>query len=170
MGDCQCIIDNLYSSNEKEIDAIMADVRAVVNEVALLGGATMKDLESHDPGREFIYPFLQKQALLQNCPIQGQPFSFSVFDGFPVQMEQVKVFPVGDAKEVVLASDGYPHLYSTLYASECYLADILEKDPLCIRLYKSTKGIQEGNCSFDDRAYLKIRIYRRVSLCTFSLV
>ena len=160
VGDCQCIIDNLYSSNEKEIDAIMADVRAVVNEVALLGGATMKDLESHDPGREFIYPFLQKQALLQNCPIQGQPFSFSVFDGFPVQMEQVKVFPVGDAKEVVLASDGYPHLYSTLYASECYLADILEKDPLCIRLYKSTKGIQEGNCSFDDRAYLKIRINR----------
>lgn len=160
VGDCQCIIDNLYLSNEKEIDAIMADVRAVVNEVALLGGATMKDLESHDPGREFIYPFLQKQALLQNCPIQGQPFSFSVFDGFPVQMEQVKVFPVGDAKEVVLASDGYPHLYSTLYASECYLADILEKDPLCIRLYKSTKGIQEGNCSFDDRAYLKIRINR----------
>lgn len=160
VGDCQCIIDNLYSSNEKEIDAIMADVRAVVNEVALLGGATMKDLESHDPGREFIYPFLQKQALLQNCPIQGQPFSFSVFDGFPVQMERVKVFSVGDAKEVVLASDGYPHLYSTLYASECYLADILEKDPLCIRLYKSTKGIQEGNCSFDDRAYLKIRINR----------
>ena len=120
----------------------------------------MKDLESHDPGREFIYPFLQKQALLQNCPIQGQQFSFSVFDGFPIQMEQVKVFPVGDAKEVVLASDGYPHLYSTLYASECYLADILEKDPLCIRLYKSTKGIQEGNCSFDDRAYLKIRINR----------
>lgn len=160
VGDCQCIIDNLYSSNEKEIDAIMADVRAVVNEVALLGGATMKDLESHDPGREFIYPFLQKQALLQNCPIQGQPFSFSVFDGFLVQMEQVKVFPVGNAKEVVLASDGYPHLYSTLYASECYLADILEKDPLCIRLYKSTKGIQEGNCPFDDRAYLKIRINR----------
>ena len=30
------------------------------------------------------------------------------------------------------------------------IADILEKDPLCIRLYKSTKGIQEGNCSFDD--------------------
>ena len=62
VGDCQCIIDNLYSSNEKEIDAIMADVRAVVNEVALLGGATMKDLESHDPGREFIYPFLQKTS------------------------------------------------------------------------------------------------------------
>ena len=160
VGDCQCIIDNLYSSNEKEVDAIMANVRAVVNEAALLGGATMKDLESRDPGREFIYPFLQKQAFLQNCPVQGQQFSFSVFDGFTVQMEHVNIFPVGDAKEVILASDGYPHLYSTLHESECYLADILEKDPLCIRLYKSTKGIQKGNYSFDDRAYLKIQIDR----------
>lgn len=57
-------------------------------------------------------------------------------------MEQVKVFPVGDAKEVVLASDGYPHLYSTLYASECYLADILEKILYvsdCIRVRKEYK-------------------------------
>ena len=158
VGDCQCIIGNLYSSNEKEIDAIMANARAVVNEVALLGGATLKDLESHDPGREFIYPFLQKQALLQNCPVEGQHFAFPVFDGFPVQMKQVNIFSVGDAEEVVLSSDGYPHLYSTLHESECYLADILEKDPLCMRLYKSTKGVQKGNCSFDDRAYLRIKM------------
>ena len=85
VGDCQCIIGNLYSSNEKEIDAIMANARAVVNEVALLDGVTLKDLESHDPGREFIYPFLQKQALLQNCPVEGQHFAFPVFDGFPVR-------------------------------------------------------------------------------------
>ena len=158
VGDCQCIIGNLYSSNEKEIDAIMANARAVVNEVALLDGATLKDLESHDPGREFIYPFLQKQALLQNCPVEGQRFAFPVFDGFPVQMKQVNIFSVGDAEEVVLSSDGYPHLYSTLHESECYLADILEKDPLCMRLYKSTKGVQKGNCSFDDRAYLRIKM------------
>ena len=158
VGDCQCIIGNLYSSNEKEIDAIMANARAVVNEVALLDGATLKDLQSHDPGREFIYPFLQKQALLQNCPVEGQQFAFPVFDGFPVQMQQVKIFPVGDAEEIILSSDGYPHLYSTLHESECYLADVLEKDPLCMRLYKSTKGMKKGNCSFDDRAYLKIKL------------
>lgn len=158
VGDCQCIIGNLYSSNEKEIDAIMANARAVVNEVALLDGATLKDLQSHDPGREFIYPFLQKQALLQNCPVEGQQFAFPVFDGFPVQMQQVKIFPVGDAEEIILSSDGYPHLYSTLHESECYLADVLEKDPLCMRLYKNTKGMKKGNCSFDDRAYLKIKL------------
>ena len=105
-----------------------------------------------------IYPFLQKQALLQNCPIEGQRFAFPVFDGFPIQMKQVNVFPVGNADEIILSSDGYPHLYSTLHESECYLADILEKDPLCMRLYKSTKGVQKGNCSFDDRAYLRIKM------------
>lgn len=49
---------------------------AAFNEVALLNGATMEGLEAHDLGRDFIYPFLQKQALLQNCPIEGQRFAF----------------------------------------------------------------------------------------------
>ena len=81
-----------------------------------------------------------------------------MYDGLPVQMKQVTLFSVGDAKEVVLSSDGYPHLYSTLRESECYLADILEKDPLCMRLYKSTKGMKKGDLSFDDRAYLRIKM------------
>ena len=59
IGDCQCLFGNTYSSNEKEIDAIMANARAVVNEIALLNGATPDDLLSNDPGRNFIYRFLQ---------------------------------------------------------------------------------------------------------------
>ena len=158
--DCQCIVGHLYSSNEKPIDAIMANTRSVVNEVALLNGMTMEDLEKKDPGRAFIYPFLQQQAVLQNNPKKGQLYSFPVFDGFPIQMEQVKIFPVGDVREIILSSDGYPHLFSTLRDSECYLMNILDNDPLCMRLYKSTKGIKKGNFSFDDRSYLKIRINR----------
>ena len=65
---------------------------------------TMEGLEAHDLGRDFIYPFLQKQALLQNCPIEGQRFAFPVFDGFPIQMEQVNVFPVGNADEIIYLS------------------------------------------------------------------
>lgn len=156
IGDCQCIIGNLYSSNGKEIDAIMANARAVVNEVALLDGNAMRDLEEHDPGRDFIYPFLHAQAILQNNSNKSQRYSFPVFDGFPVNMEQVNIFPINKHKEIILASDGYPHLFSTLKESECYLMNILENDPMCMRLYKSTKGLKRGNCSFDDRAYLKI--------------
>lgn len=158
IGDCQCIVGDLYSSNEKEIDAIMANARAAFNEVALLNGATVQSLTERDAGRDFIAPFLRRQAILQNNPDRNQVYSFPVFDGFPLQMTQVNIFSVGKEKEIILSSDGYPRLFSSLRESECYLMDILEKDPLCIRQYKSTKGVKKGNCSFDDRAYLKICI------------
>lgn len=156
VGDCQCIIGNLYSSNEKQIDAIMAHARAVYNEVALLQGYTAKDISIDDPGRKFITPFLQKQAFLQNCPDERQPFAFPVFDGFAINLGQVNVFPIGNACEIILSSDGYPRLYRTLKESESFLKMVLEKDPLCMRINKSTKGLKVGNCSFDDRAYIRI--------------
>lgn len=160
VGDCQCIIGTLYSRNEKKIDGIMADARAAFNEAALAGGMTMEDLAAHDVGRDFIYPFLQRQAVLQNNPNPAQPYAFPVFDGFPVNMNLVNIFPVGsNVKEIILSSDGYPELRSTLRESESYLADILKKDPLCMSLYKSTKGMKKGNRSFDDRAYLKIKLH-----------
>lgn len=159
VGDCQCIIGNLYSSNEKEIDGIMANARSAFNEVALANGmATMQSLAEHDLGRDFIAPFLSQQAILQNNPDKNQRYAFPVFDGFPVNMEQVNIFPVGKVKEIILSSDGYPRLFSTLKESECYLMNILKNDPLCMRQYKSTKGIKKGNCSFDDRAYLRISL------------
>jgi glycerophosphoryl diester phosphodiesterase len=56
----------------------------------------------------------------------------------------------------VLASDGYPYLKDTLIASEQALQELLQNDPMLFRDYKTTKSVQEGNLSFDDRAYLKI--------------
>ena len=158
VGDCQCIIGSLYSSNEKEIDGIMANARAAFNEVALLNGATIESIVQHDPGRDFIASFLSNQAVLQNHPDPKQPFAFPVFDGFPIQMNQVNIFPVGQVKEIVLGSDGYPTLFSTLKESEANLDEMLQIDPLCIRCNKGTKGVQAGNCSFDDRSFLKIRL------------
>ena len=57
-----------------------------------------------------------------------------------------------------MATDGYPKLYDTLEKSEEYLAHILEYDPLCFQEYKSTKGLQKGNSSFDDRTYIKFTL------------
>lgn len=159
IGDCQCIIGDIYSSNEKAIDGIMANARAAFNEVAILKGEIkLENLGNYDPGREFIKPFLERQAILQNNPNKEQPFSFPVFDGFPIHPEQVNVFSVKNTKEIILSSDGYPYLFDTLKKSEEYLLDILKKDPNCFREYKSTKGMKKGNHSFDDRAYLKISL------------
>lgn len=63
VGDCQCIVGNLYSSNEKPIDAIMANARSVVNEVALLNGMTMEDFEKKTRGvHSYIHSFSSKRC------------------------------------------------------------------------------------------------------------
>ena len=66
--------------------------------------------------------------------------------------------PVQDGETVILASDGYPQLAQTLAESESKLQDTIDKDPLLINLYKSTKGIVPGNVSYDDRTYIRFTV------------
>lgn len=59
------------------------------------------------------------------------------------------------SSEIVLASDGYPFLKPSLAASEAALAEQIANDPQNIRSFIATKGIVEGNKSFDDRTYIR---------------
>ena len=58
----------------------------------------------------------------------------------------------------VLASDGYPFLHPTLKESEAALARQLADDPQNISSFVATKGLVEGNNSFDDRAYIRLTV------------
>ena len=58
----------------------------------------------------------------------------------------------------MLSSDGYFRLFPTLSESEEHLAEILRENPLCIGEYSSTKGLQKGCVSFDDRAYIRFKV------------
>ena len=62
------------------------------------------------------------------------------------------------SSEIVLASDGYPFLKPTLAASEVALAEQIANDPQNIHSFIATKGIVEGNKSFDDRAYIRFSV------------
>lgn len=157
VGDCRCLVGSVYSLGEKEIDRIMSEARAAYNEIMILNGYSEDSLLINDPGRNFIKPFLEKQSLLQNNLGKDLQYTFPVFDGFAIQPELVNVFHVNSSDEIILTSDGYPEVFGTLKESEKYLYNILKSDPYCIRLYKSTKGIQKGNASFDDRAYIRIK-------------
>lgn len=154
IGDCQALINGHHYNNNKEIDDIMADARSAYDEVALLQGETLESLRTKDPGRDFILPFLKIQGVLQNY--HGHPYGFPVMDGFEIDINQVIVVPI-EADEIVLASDGYPNLFNTLKESEFFLKKVINEDPMLIRLYKSTKGVQKGQDSFDDRAYVRVR-------------
>lgn len=155
IGDCQAMVGDKHYVNDKEIDDIMSNARAAFDEVAIVRGATLEDLRSKDPGRDFIFPFLQVQGALQN--LHNHPYGFPVLDGFDIDMNQVLVFPI-EANEFILASDGYPTLFKTLKESESFLKKVINEDPMLIRLYKSTKGVQKGQDSFDDRAYVRIKL------------
>lgn len=67
----------------------------------------------------------------------------------------VIIYPVPPCSRLVLASDGYPVLKETLAESEAVLRELMEKDPLCFRENKGTKGLVKGNDSFDDRTYIR---------------
>ena len=69
----------------------------------------------------------------------------------------MKTIP-GDVDSIILASDGYPVLKDNLKETENILQDILLKDPLMFREYKSTKGKLKGDVSFDDRAFIKVKL------------
>lgn len=154
IGDCQCLVNGKFYDNPTGIDRIMSEARSLFNFLELRRGTTYNQLLDNDPGREFIGPMLQSQSLLQNNP-QGGEYTFLVIDGFPLIESMVKTIPVKSGDEIVLASDGYPRLCRTLEESEACLSGIIENDPLLIFEFKSTKGVQKGNLTYDDRAYLK---------------
>lgn len=104
------------------------------------------------------------EPLLIEAMLTGQNKTYAVIDGFPIYMEGVMVVRLGDVQpsspdahgqEIVLASDGYPFLKSTLADSEAALAHLIATDPQCVRDFIATKGLVGGNRSFDDRTYIR---------------
>ena len=168
VGDCQAIIDGKLYENGKPYEQEIARKRVELIEQGLSPAEARKQIE----------------PLLIKAMLSGQNQTYTVIDGFPIYREGVKVVSVSDScsvqdsvpasdsvpcsdsvsasgtisvssSEIVLASDGYPFLEPTLAASEAALAEQIANDPQNIRSFIATKGIVEGNKSFDDRTYIR---------------
>ena len=159
VGDCQAIIDGKLYENGKPYEQEIARKRVELIEQSLSPAEARKQIE----------------PLLVEAMLSGQNQNYTVIDGFPIYREGVKVValkmkpvsssietyfqeqtkPVSSPNEVVLASDGYPFLKPTLAASEAALAEQIANDPQNIHSFIATKGIVEGNKSFDDRTYIR---------------
>lgn len=158
IGDCQCMIDDKLYTNTMAVDDVVTAMRAYANEIELRKGRTVKELLQDDVGKKLIAPFIKEQKIFENANFDSK-FSYVDINGFPVNKDFVKVIKVPeDAKQIVLASDGYPELKPTLEETEKTLKEIIEEDPLCIKRHKATKGVdkEKGYVSFDDRTYLRI--------------
>lgn len=159
VGDCQAIIAGKLYENGKPYEEEIARKRVELIAQGLSPAEARKQIE----------------PLLIKAMLSGQNQTYTVIDGFPVYREGVKIValkmkpasssietyfqeqpkPVLSPNEVVLASDGYPFLMPTLAASEAALAEQIANDPQNIRSFIATKGIVEGNKSFDDRTYIR---------------
>lgn len=155
VGDCHCLLVGKagaqYHENPKPMEAVLAARRAERIELLLAAGATIDDIRRNDEGRAAIIPALKQSMLRQNL-------DYVVIDGFGIPTGRVKVIDASAAQEIILASDGYPHLYPTLLASEQHLQSLLNTDPLLIRDYQATKAWHPQNASFDDRCYIRLAI------------
>jgi hypothetical protein len=155
VGDCQCCIGGVIYYNPKPEEERIARKRSIIIKQMLdEGKADVALLQYHDLGRDVIVG-----EIVQTC--HSQNVLFSVADGFPIAMQHVRRIDVSGTDEVVLATDGYPFLHPTLEASEAALAAQLRDDPLCIHHFLATKGMMQGNVSFDDRAFVRIRAITR---------
>lgn len=151
-GDCQALINKKLYHKEKKTDKILSEVRSLLIDLELKNGKTIEDIIENDIGREYILPLLKKSIVYNNT--MGE-YGCNVLDGFKIIPKNVIKIKVKENDEIVLASDGYPVLKNTLKESEEKLLEILKKDPLLIHIYKSTKGLQQCNISYDDRTYIK---------------
>ena len=171
VGDCQAIIDGKLYENGKPYEQEIARKRVELIEQGLSPAEARKQIE----------------PLLIKAMLSGQNQTYTVIDGFPIYREGVKVVSVSDScsvqdsvpasdsvpcsdsvsasgtisvssSEIVLASDGYPFLEPTLAVSEAALAEQIANDPQNIHSFIATKGIVEGNKSFDDRTYIRFSV------------
>ena len=171
VGDCQAIIAGKLYENGKPYEQEIARKRVELIEQGLSPAEARKQIE----------------ALLIEAMLSGQNQTYTVIDGFPIYREGVKVVSVSDScsvsdtvpasdsvpcsdsvsasgtffvssSEIVLASDGYPFLEPILAASEAALAEQIANDPQNIHSFIATKGIVEGNKSFDDRTYIRFSV------------
>ena len=152
-GDCQLLLDGRVYKREKSVDKRLSEKRSLILKERLDNGYTPEELLQNDVGRAAIVAELMAHAA-QNANNPG-PEGFPVLGIGEIVPEYIDVYPICKEGDVVLASDGYPELLDTLLQSEKALEEIVQKDPLLIYRYKSTKGMAQGNVSYDDRTYIR---------------
>lgn len=160
VGDAAVVVDGVHHQHRKRIDAVAAEFRSAVDRAALAGGATVDDLRRDDVGRTAIGALLTRQRHFRNNLAAGE-LAWGALAPEPTPIELCRVVPVppcAGGQDLVLASDGYPLVRPTAAESEELLAARIRSDPLMIGPAPETKGVAPGAGSFDDRAYLRLRL------------
>ena len=177
VGDCQAIIAGKLYENGKPYEEKIARKRVELIEQGLSPAEARKQIEpllikAMLSGQNQTYTVIdgfpiyregvKVVSVSDSCSVQDP---CSVQDSVPASDSvscSDSVSASGtifvSSSEIVLASDGYPFLEPTLAASEAALAEQIANDPQNIHSFIATKGIVEGNKSFDDRTYIRFSV------------
>ena len=174
VGDCQAIIDGKLYENGKPYEQEIARKRVELIEQGFSPAEARKQIEpllikAMLSGQNQTYTVIDGFPIYrEGVKVVSVSDSCSVQDSVPASDSCSVQDPVSwsgsasasdtipsSSSEIVLASDGYPFLKPTLAASEAALAEQIANDPQNIHSFIATKGIVEGNKSFDDRTYIR---------------
>ena len=177
VGDCQAIIDGKLYENGKPYEQEIARKRVELIEQGLSPAEARKQIEpllieAMLSGQNQTYTVIDGFPIYrEGVKVVSVSDSCSVQDSVPASnsVPASDSVPCSDSvsasgtifvssSEIVLASDGYPFLKPTLAESEAALAEQIANDPQNIHSFIATKGIVEGNKSFDDRTYIRFSV------------
>lgn len=158
IGDCQVCVDGKNYLNPKRSDEILSEVRSLVLETLKAEKCgKWSSGEVQREARKIIEPWIVRASVFANC--EESEFGYAVLNGEEIPPALIRVIRLdGGTHEIIFTSDGYPMIAPSLKESEDYLQVILHSDRECSRLYRTTKGVGEDACSFDDRAYIRFSV------------
>ncbi len=157
IGDGHVVLDGDLNTGGSRIGKAACGFRAAVNAALLNKGMPLDELIETDPGAHARRQLIDIQQHLAN---EVGPWGYGCINGQRVPDEYIEVMsiPKGGA-EIIIASDGYLAVLSTLAETEAQLRLMMQRDPAAIgELWPIGKSTRSGANAPDDRAYLRFTV------------
>lgn len=156
IGDCQVMVDGTLYHNPKKSDSLLSKMRSFIIDCLVADNPNIPIEQHLSTARNAILPWIVKSTQFANN--SSSEYGYALINGSPIPQSLIQKIKIDHSRhEIVLASDGYPILEKTLALSEARLQTLLENDPSC-QSFPSTKALEPGNRSFDDRSYIRFMI------------
>lgn len=152
VADPAFMIDGTVNEKEMALEENWCALRRAYIEARLAKGETEEFLRDNDNSWELLSPMMGEFKIFTNF---AGPYGYGVINGTTVPDMHIDVYNADNAKEIVLASDGYPRVFATFEETERFLQYIVTEDPLMYRLFPQVKSVRKGYVSFDDRSYIR---------------
>jgi len=157
IGDCHVVIGDVEHPSTFLVDEAASRFRAAVNAALLAKGTPIQKILENDPGSQARRILTDNQQHLANTV---GPWGYGCINGKTVPSEYIEVLPIPEGQaEIILTTDGYTVVQSTLSETEATLARSIRDDPAAIgELWPIGKSTRPGANAPDDRAYLRIKL------------